>query len=176
MPRTARRKEEVMMPLAQSIVLILLWGLIATLLMTSVLVISQNIGWSRLNMPYLLGAFFTGDRHEANVLGLMLYMLAGWLFAFLYYLIFSVVGAANWWIGGMIGFVHAMLLLSLALPTLSYVHPRVASEYQGPDTRRTLEPPGFLGLHYGYRTPVVLLLAQTSYGVILGVGFASFFR
>jgi hypothetical protein len=161
--------------LAQSVFLILVWGFIATLVMTSILFISQNIGWSRLNMPYLLGSFFTGERHEANVLGFMLYMLGGWLFAFLYYLIFSVVSAANWWIGGITGFVHAMLLLSLVLPMLSYIHPRVASEFDGPDTRKVLEPPGFLGLHYGYRTPLVLLVAQTSYGVIVGLGFASFF-
>jgi hypothetical protein len=102
-------------------------------------------------------------------------MLSGWLFAFLYYLIFSVTGAANWWVGAITGFVHAMLLLSLALPMLSYVHPRVASEFDGPDTRKVLEPPGFLGLHYGYRTPLVVLVAQTSYGLILGIGFASFF-
>jgi hypothetical protein len=31
------------------------------------------------------------------------------------------------------------------------------------------------GLHYGYRTPLVLLFAQTGYGVIVGIGFARFF-
>ena len=162
------------MPLAQSIFLILMWGLMATLVMTSLLFVSQNMGWSRLNMPYLLGSFFTGERHEANVLGFMLYMLGGWLFAFLYYLMLSVIGASSWWIGGAMGLVHAVLLLALALPMLPYVHPRVASEFDGPDNRKVLEPPGFLGLHYGYRTPLVLLLAQTSYGVILGIGFARF--
>ena len=161
-----------MTPLAQSIFLILVWGFIATLAMTSLLFTSQNLGWSRLNMPYLLGAFFTGDRHESTVLGLLLYMLGGWLFAFLYYLVFSVLGAANWWVGGLAGFLHAMLLLALALPMLSYVHPRMASEFDGPDTRKVLEPPGFLGLHYGYRTPLVVLVAQTSYGDILGAGLA----
>jgi hypothetical protein len=165
-----------MTELAQSIFLILVWGFIATLVMTSILFISQNVGWSRLNMPYLLGSFFTGERHEANVLGFMLYMLGGWFFAFLYYLIFSVVSAASWWIGGITGFVHAVLLLSLALPMLSYVHPRVASEFDGPDAHKILEPPGFLGLHYGYRTPLVLLVAQTSYGGIIGVGFKTLFQ
>jgi hypothetical protein len=161
-----------MTALAQSIFVILVWGFVGTLVMTSLLFLSQNFGWSRLNMPYLLGSFFTGGRREANVLGFMLYMLGGWLFAFLYYLIFSVIGTANVWIGGLAGFLHAVLLLALALPMLSYVHPRIASEFDGPDTRKVLEPPGFLGLHYGYRTPLVLLVAQTSYGAILGVGFA----
>ena len=164
-----------MIPLAQSIFLILIWGFIATLIMTSLLFMAQNLGWSRLNMPYLLGSFFTGNRNEANVLGFILYVLGGWFFAFVYFLIFSVLGVSSWWIGCITGFVHALLLLSLALPMLSYVHPRVASEFDGPDTRKVLEPPGFLGLHYGYRTPLVLLVAQTSYGVILGFGFAVFF-
>jgi hypothetical protein len=58
---------------------------------------------------------------------------------------------------------------------LPYIHPRLASEFDGPDARKVLEPPGFWGLHYGYRTPLVVLVAQTSYGVILGIGFARFF-
>jgi hypothetical protein len=161
--------------LAQSIFLILIWGLMATLVMTALLFISQNMGWSRLNMPYLLGAFFTAERHEANVLGFMLYMLGGWLFAFLYYLLFSVIGTASWWIGCLVGLFHAALLLTLMLPMLPYIHPRLASEFDGPDSRKVLEPPGFLGLHYGYRTPLVVLVAQTSYGVILGIGFVEFF-
>ena len=165
-----------MTALAQGIILVLVWGFIATLVMTAALFIAQNVGWSRLNLPYLVGAFFTGRRHESNVLGFILYMLGGWLFAFLYYIVFSVVGASNWWIGGITGFVHAMLLLALAFPMLSYVHPRVASEFDGPDTRKVLEPPGFLALHYGYRTPMVVLVAQTAYGVILGVGFAQLFE
>ena len=159
-----------MTQLAQSIFLILVWGLIGTLIMTSLLFASQNFGWSRLNMPYLLGSFFTGARREANMLGFLLYVLGGWFFAFLYYLVFSVIGAASGWIGALAGFLHAVLLLALALPMLSYVHPRIASEFDGPDTRKVLEPPGFLGLHYGYRTPLVVLDAQTSYGAIVGIG------
>ena len=164
-----------MTDLAQSIFVILVWGLIATFAMTALLYASQNMGWSRLNMPYLLGAFFTGRRHEANVLGFLLYLLGGWLFAFLYYLVFSVIGASSWWIGAIAGLLHAVLLLTLGLPMLPYIHPRVASEFDGPDTNKVLEPPGFLGLHYGYRTPLVVLIAQTSYGIVLGIGFARFF-
>jgi len=37
---------------------------------------------------------------------------------------------------------------------------------------RKLEPPGFLALHYGYRTPMAALIAQTVYGIILGIGFS----
>ena len=37
-----------------------------------------------------------------------------------------------------------------------------------PTVARQLEPPGFLGLHYGIRTPISVLVAHTIFGVILG--------
>jgi hypothetical protein len=44
----------------------------------------------------------------------------------------------------------------------------MASEYDGVTSRRQLEPPGFLAMNYGYRTPVTTLLGQTVYGTTLG--------
>jgi hypothetical protein len=48
------------------------------------------------------------------------------------------------------------------------LHPRMASEQQGPTVMRQLEPPGFLALNYGYQTPVSVLVAHLAYGGILG--------
>ncbi|MGE5523814.1 MAG: hypothetical protein ACM3SS_08860 [Rhodospirillaceae bacterium] len=161
-----------MTPVAAGVVEIMIWGMIAALSMIALLYASQNLGWTRLNLPFLLGAMFTEDRRAANVLGFLLYLVIGWFIAFFYYLVFEVVGGATWWVGAITGFVHGMLLLTAFFPLLPYLHPRVASEYDGPDVVRRLEPPGFLGLHYGYRTPVIALLAQVLYGVILGAGFS----
>lgn len=161
-----------MSPVAQAIVDIMIWGMIATLGMISIMYASQSLGWTRLNLPFLLGALFTGDRRAANALGFLLYLLVGWFTAFFYYLVFEELGEAGWWVGAATGFVHGMLLLAVFLPLLPYVHPRVASQYDGPDVVKRLEPPGFLGLHYGYRTPAIALLAQTVYGIILGIGFS----
>lgn len=160
-----------MTPAAHAILEILLWGLIATLAMSAVLFTSQNLGWSRLDLPFLLGTLFTGERYAANILGFALVVLGGWFIAFFYYLLFAAIGKANWWLGGVFGFVHGLVLLTALLPLLPYIHPRIASEYDGPTLQRRLEPPGFLALHYGYRTPVVALTAQTLYGIILGAGF-----
>lgn len=55
---------------------------------------------------------------------------------------------------------------------MPHFHPRMASEYGGPSELRRLEPPGFLGLNYGYRTPLTTLLAQTSYGTVPGTFLA----
>ena len=82
-------------------------------------------------------------------------------------LLFAAVGT-TWWIGTIAGFVHGLFLLFVMLPTVPHFHPRMATEYDGPTDIRRLEPPGFLGLNYGYLTPVTTLIAQTSYGLVLG--------
>jgi hypothetical protein len=44
----------------------------------------------------------------------------------------------------------------------------MASEQRGPEPTRQLEPPGFLALNYGRRTPLSVILAHLVYGTILG--------
>jgi hypothetical protein len=161
-----------MTAVADGIIEIMVWGMVAALSTIAVLYASQNLGWTRLNLAFLLGSAFSENRRSANALGFLLYLVIGWFVAFFYYLVFVVIGAATWWIGAITGFVHGMLLLTAFFPLLPYVHPRIASEYDGPNLVKRLEPPGFLGLHYGYRTPVIALLAQVVYGVVLGFGFS----
>ena len=148
-----------------------IWGIVATSAMVSIMAASQSFGWSRLSMSFLLGTAFTADRRAANVLGFVLYIVGGWLIAFFYYLFFAVLGRAGWMLGAIVGGVHGILLLTIVMPLLPSMHPRVASEYDGPTMQRPMEPPGFLALHYGYRTPAVTLIAHAVYGGILGVGF-----
>ena len=150
---------------------LVLWGLIATVAMTTILQASQGLGLSRLNLPFLMGTFFTGRRDRAVVLGFVLYVLGGWMFAFLYYRLFDSVGIYAWWFGTAAGFVHGLFLLVTALPLLPFIHPRMASEHHGVVARRQIEPPGFMATNYGYGTPATTLLAQMVYGATLG-GFA----
>lgn len=51
------------------------------------------------------------------------------------------------------------------------IHPRIATEYDGPAVHRPIEPPGFLGLNYGTGTPFVTLIGQAIYGIMLGIGY-----
>ena len=44
----------------------------------------------------------------------------------------------------------------------------MASEEQAPPPTRQLEPPGFLALNYGRRTPLSVIIAHLVYGGILG--------
>ena len=147
---------------------VLLWGLIATVAMTTILQGAQGLGLSRLSLPFLVGTFFTADRRWATVLGFVAYTMGGWVFALLYFLLFASLGIYTWWFGAAAGLLHGVFLLVCALPLLPHVHPRMASDYDGPSAMRQLEPPGFMGLNYGRRTPLTTLAAQTVYGAILG--------
>ena len=53
---------------------ILLWGFGATVALTTCLAVSQGLGLSRMSMPLMLGAAFTGDRRRANLYGLLLHL------------------------------------------------------------------------------------------------------
>ncbi len=149
-----------------------LWGFVASTAMIVILQGSQSLGYSRLNLPFLVGAMFTIERHRAMVYGLALYLIGGWLFAFLYLLIFEALGHASWWLGAVLAILHGLALLTL-MQLLPHVHPRVASEYDGPSSTRRLEPPGPFGLNYGRHTPLTTLVAHLAYGLILGTFYVT---
>jgi hypothetical protein len=136
--------------------------------LTTLLAGSQALGLTRMNIPYMLGTMVTPDRDRAKVAGFGLHLVNGWLFAALYAAAFQSWRRATWWLGALIGVVHAGFVLAVGLPALPGLHPRMAGERQGPTPTRQLEPPGFLALHYGRRTPVSVVLAHVVYGGILG--------
>jgi hypothetical protein len=147
---------------------LVLWGLVATVVMTSILEGARGLGFSRMSLPFLVGTFFVANRKWAMILGFIVYIVGGWLFAFLYYSLFASVGIDTWWFGALAGLLHGIFLLVAVLPLLPFVHPRMASEYHGASTMRQLEPPGFLAMNYGYATPISTLLGQALYGATLG--------
>ena len=146
-----------------------LWGFVATLVYTSILSAIQGLGLTRMSIPYLLGTMFTPDRDRAKVFGFLFHLGNGMAFSLLYVAVFESLHAAGWWRGALIGLVQAAFVLTVVTTILPSVHPRMASEQQGPSTVRQLEPPGFLALHYGARTPIGVVLAHLVFGVILGV-------
>lgn len=146
----------------------LLWGFVATVFLTTLLSASQGMGLTRMSLPYMLGTLFTAGRDRAKLLGFGLHFLNGWAFSLLYVLAFHSWGEASWWRGAAIGIVHAAFVLTAGMRFLPGLHPRMASEQQGPTVMRQLEPPGFLALNYGVPTPVSVVLAHVVFGVILG--------
>jgi hypothetical protein len=144
------------------------WGFVATSAMSIVLQGSQGLGLSRLSLPFLIGTLFTGNRDRASVYGFTFYIVGGWIFALMYYLVFSIVQISHWWFGTLIGAVHGLMLLVVILPILPHMHPRIATEFDGPTALRRLEPPGFMGLNYGRATPFSTVVGHMIYGAILG--------
>ena len=146
----------------------LLWGFSGTVVLTSILSASQGFGFTRMNIPYLLGTIVTPDRDRAKVIGFFWHFANGWIFALVYVAAFQVFGLATWWFGAVIGLVQAIFVLSMVMPILPALHPRMANEQYGPTVVRQLEPPGFLALHYGWRTPISVLIAHVIFGALLG--------
>src|SRR5947209_6224765 len=138
----------------------LLWGFVSTIVLTTILAGSQGLGMTRMNVPYLLGTMFTPDRDRAKLIGILFHLVNGWLFSLLYIAAFHAWGNATWWLGGMVGAVHASFVLVVGMPALPALHPRMANEQYGPTVVRQLEPPGFLALHYGFQTPLSVLIAH----------------
>ena len=145
-----------------------LWGFVATIVLTTLMSASQGLGLTRMNLPYMLGTIFTPDRDRAKLVGFVVHLVDGWLFSLLYIAAFVAWGRATWWLGAVIGLVHVAFVLTVGMHTLPGLHPRMASEQHGPTVARQLEPPGFLALHYGPRTPISMIVSHLVFGAILG--------
>jgi hypothetical protein len=148
-------------------------GLIGTVVLTSGLRLAQERGWTRMDLPLLLGTVWTANRSRANVIGYMLHFANGLAFAVGYYAIFRAVGYAGWLFGGALGAIHALFaggaLINVLLPA---VHPRMGTPWSDAEETPVLEPPGFLLANYGRQTVVATLFAHIAYGAIVG-GFAA---
>jgi hypothetical protein len=148
---------------------LLLWGFVATALITSLLATGQHLGFTRMSMPFLLGTALTPNRDRALLLGMGVHLLNGWVFALIYAAAFERLGAATWWMGALMGLLHGVFVLTVVMPLVPSFHPRMVSQFVGPTPNRRLQPPGFMGLNYGPRTPLVALAAHVLYGAVLGI-------
>jgi hypothetical protein len=146
----------------------LLWGFVSTVVLTTVIAGSKGLGMTRMDMSYLLGTMFTPNRDRARLIGIIVHFLNGWAFSLIYVAVFHAWGQATWWLGAVTGFIHASFVLAVAMSSLPALHPRMANEQYGPTVVRQLEPPGFLALHYGVRTPISVMVAHVIFGAILG--------
>jgi uncharacterized membrane protein YagU involved in acid resistance len=147
----------------------ILWGFAATLILTILLVGARNFHLTRIDIPFLLGTLWTADRDKAKWSGFILHFFIGWIFAFIYVYTFEQTGIKTWWFGMLVGFVHGAFVLTSGMGIIEAIHPRMASEWRGPEPTRMLEPPGFMVLNYGPGTPLATIIAHMMYGIILGV-------
>jgi hypothetical protein len=145
------------------------YGLVATTLLTTVLILLQLLGRTRLDLPLLLGTAFVADPDRARVVGFAVHLGFGQVFAAFYAAGFATLDRAEWWLGASFGLAHALVAITVLVPLLPAIHPRMASERAGPDSTAALEPPGRFAVNYGLATPLVTIAAHVVYGAVLGL-------
>ena len=144
-------------------------GIVGTIVLTTLLRAASELGFTRMDLPFLLGTALTADRVRAKAGGYALHFVFGLLFALGYYGIFRVVGHSGFLLGAGFGLVHALFagsaLVNVMLPA---VHPRMGSGFDAAGSTPLLEPPGFLLVNYGRQTLVATVVAHVAYGAIVG--------
>ena len=104
---------------------ILLWGFVATVMLTTIIVTGVTLGITRIDMPLIIGTMFTSDRDRAKVYGYVFHLLNGLAFALLYAVLFESLHKATWWLGAIIGLVQGFVVIVIFLPLLPGLHPRM---------------------------------------------------
>ena len=145
----------------------LTFGFVATAVLTAILVAAQLARQTRMDLPTMLGTLFTSDLDRSRVPGILLHFVNGQVFALVYASAFALIGRSGWLLGTAFGLVHGLLALTLIIPALPAIHPRMASERTGLKFA-VLEAPALFAQNYGRRTVAVTLVAHVVYGAILG--------
>jgi hypothetical protein len=131
--------------------------------------VAEEMGWTRMDIPFLLGTAFSDRRGRASAIGFVVHFVNGLLFALLYAAIFAAVGQAGWLLGLALGALHALFaggaLVNILLPA---VHPRMGKPWSDASETPLLEPPGLLLQNYGRSTAAVTLVLHLAYGAIVG--------
>jgi len=68
---------------------------VGTLVLTSALRVASELRLTRVDLPFLLGTIVTADRLHANAIGYLLHFLAGFVFALIYYAVFTAIGRSG---------------------------------------------------------------------------------
>jgi len=151
------------------IVSCLVSGTVGTLVLTTLVRAASELGFTRMDLAFLLGTTVSDDRRKAKAIGYVFHFILGVAFALAYGLAFKVLGRSSWWIGGVIGVLHSLfistVLVSVLLPI---VHPRMGTPDTAANEVALIEPPGFLMLNYGRSTFVLNVVAHVVYGAIVG--------
>jgi len=144
-------------------------GFIGTLVLTTIIRAASELGWTRIDLAFLLGTTVTVNRRKAKAFGYVFQFLIGIAFAVVYGAFFEIIGRSSWQIGALLGALHAVfvstVLVNVLLPV---VHPRIGTPETAANEIAYIEPPGFLMLNYGRNTFFITLVAHIAYGAIVG--------
>jgi hypothetical protein len=144
-------------------------GFLGTLVLSTMLRAASELRFTRMDLPFLLGTSVTENRRRAKVYGYLFLFALGLAFAIVYGVCFAAIGRSGWWLGGLVGALHALftstVLVNVLLPIL---HRHIGTPETAADEIALIEPPGFLMLNYGRNTFLVTLVSHMMYGAIVG--------
>ncbi len=144
-------------------------GAVGAVLVAAGYRLAQELGWTRMDIPFLLGTIFTENRRRAVAIGYGAHLVLGLTFSLVYAAVFAATGLASWWFGLLLGGVHAAFaggaLTNTLLPA---VHPLMGTAWTDAEETPLLEPPGFMLVNYGRGTMAVTLVLHLAYGAIVG--------
>lgn len=144
-------------------------GFLGTLVLSTVLRAASEAGMTRMDLPFLLGTSITDNRRRAKVYGYLIHFANGLGFAVLYGACFAAIGQSNWWLGALVGALHALFTATVLVNgLLPLIHRRMGTPETAANEVALVEPPGFLMLNYGPNTFLVTLAAHMAYGAIVG--------
>jgi hypothetical protein len=144
-------------------------GFLGTLVLSTLVKLAGEMSLTRMDLPLLLGTAVTDNRRKARAIGYFFHLVLGILFALAYAAFFHIIGRSSWWLGALLGVVHAVITATVLVNVLlPIVHPRMATSETAANELALIEPPGFLMLNYGRSTFVVTLVAHIAYGAIVG--------
>jgi hypothetical protein len=148
-------------------------GLLGTLVLTTAMRVASEVGWTRMDLAFILGTVVTDDRRRARAIGYLIHVMLGLVFAFAYDAVFRVLGWSAWWLGALFGAVHAVFISTVIVNVLlPVVHPLMGTPETAANEFALIEPPGFLLINYGRNTFFVTLVAHVLFGAIVGGTYA----
>ena len=123
-----------------------LFGLLATTVLTAVMIAAQLGGLTRLDLPLILGTVVTPDPDRARVAGFFIHLVVGQAFALGYAACFALLGQATWWLGGLLGAAarrrrpDGARPAARRRPSADGVEPRRTRIHRGAGTARAARP------------------------------------
>jgi hypothetical protein len=140
--------------------------------MSLVMETARQLRMTRLSFALVWGTLFAHNRDKALLMGSVIQLFASLGIGLLYGAIFGIYGP-SWWLGAILGALQAGALLSLLMPIAPLLHPHMARPGAAPNAVRQLEPPGFMGQHYGKWTALAIVLSHILFGLALGIAFST---
>lgn len=164
-------------------------GLVATLVMTAMMQVATRVGMTDMPpMPLVMGSMMSGDRRTATLIGGMLHfvMMGTVVFGIAYGSLFTALDDTSWWVGLVIGAIHALIVGVMFMPMMPKVHPRMSTHPAGTGTPNGLgtigagqygevevAAPGVLGKNWGAMTPVGFIMGHAVYGLVLALVYGA---